>query len=198
MKNAQLIRDVKNAARNKYTSMGCYPLFIGMTDGAALCCGCARAEFGRIGRATRDGARDGWAAECVSVNYEDAELFCDHCNERIESAYAEDSPRLTLDTNLAEMRAELIAELKRLQTRIGDEYRASDDDTAPSMQVTLGINDTASEYALQTGDNSYTGAAYGFPHWGVSALYRDSDAHAVAAELIDQCSELAVAALDND
>jgi hypothetical protein len=24
------------------------------------------------------------------INYEDGELFCDHCNERIESAYAED------------------------------------------------------------------------------------------------------------
>jgi hypothetical protein len=59
------------------------------------------------------------------------------------------------------------------------------------MQVTLGINDDASEYALQTGDNSYTGAAYGFPHWGVSELARDSDATALADEILRQCADLA-------
>ena len=36
-----------------------------------------------------------WKAKSVlssgqDVNWEDAELYCDHCSKRIESAYAED------------------------------------------------------------------------------------------------------------
>jgi len=61
-------------------------------------------------------------------------------------------------------------------------------DTCPSMDVTLacGVNG----YALQLGDNSFTGSAYSFPHWGVSTLYRRSNARELARDLIDQCREL--------
>jgi hypothetical protein len=31
-----------------------------------------------------------WCLVAVDVNYEDNALYCDHCNARIESAYAED------------------------------------------------------------------------------------------------------------
>jgi hypothetical protein len=96
----------------------------------------------------------------------------------------------TLKANLDELRPLLVAELERLKGTIGDEYRAPFDDDGPSMQVTLGMNDDASGYALQTGDNSFTGAAYGFPHWGVDTLTRESDAAAVANGLIDQCEDL--------
>lgn len=97
----------------------------------------------------------------------------------------------TLKENLETLRPLLVAELERLKPTIGAEYRADDESNEPSMQVTLGINEDASGYALQTGDNSYTGAAYSFPHWGVSALARDSDCTALADEILRQCEDLA-------
>lgn len=86
MRNYKLIREVKNLAKNRYTSLGCYPLFLVMADGACLCADCTKSEFSQIGRATRDSLRDGWTAAAVAVNYE-SDITCDHCGEQIESAY---------------------------------------------------------------------------------------------------------------
>ena len=62
-----------------------------MSDGGALCFGCAKKEVFTIGRACRDqDRRSGWMVEAVDTNYEDEELFCDHCGEQIESAYGEE------------------------------------------------------------------------------------------------------------
>ena len=83
---------------------------------------------------------------------------------------------------------ELIEALKSFT--IDDDYRAFEDDEEPGVQVTLACNDADGEYALQTGDNCYTGVAYGFPHWAVSAVYRDSNYADVAAELLNQLAEL--------
>lgn len=101
-----------------------------------------------------------------------------------------------LQNNLKELEPLLVAELKRLRATIGkdDNCTSAEPGDPPGMDVTLGINDDASEYALQTGDNSFTGAAYGFPHWGNSSLMRDatdSDVEYVAREIIRQCEELA-------
>lgn len=78
---------------------------------------------------------------------------------------------------------------------IGDEYRASEDpdDDTPGMCVTFGANTRMPgeswDWSYQTGDNSYTGGAYGYPHWGVCYLYRDSDvnelAECAAGEILD-------------
>lgn len=86
MRNGQLIREVKKVAKCRYTSLGSYPLFLVMSDGGCLCADCVKAEFPRIGRATRDSTRDGWAASAVGVNYE-SDITCDNCGEQIESAY---------------------------------------------------------------------------------------------------------------
>lgn len=74
----------------RYTSFGCYPLYLVLTDGAALCWTCAHAERARVCLAAMTKARDGWRPAGVNANWEDPELFCDHCGDRIESAYAED------------------------------------------------------------------------------------------------------------
>ena len=78
--------------------------------------------------------------------------------------------------------------LKQLVQDIADDYRASDDpeDDQPGMQVTFGTNDEMSSWSYQTGDNSYTGGAYSFPHWAVISLYRDSDPAELAHDAIDQ------------
>lgn len=83
--------EMKKALRaGPYAWPGGYPLFFICDDGAELCCTCARKEvvniFGSIARKQSDG----WRVIGQDINWEDPELFCANCNERIESAYAED------------------------------------------------------------------------------------------------------------
>ncbi len=75
---------------------------------------------------------------------------------------------------------------------IQDDYRASDDpdDDQPGMMVTVATNDDVSEWSYQTGDNSYTGGAYGLPHWAIVYLYRDADPVECANDVARQWAEL--------
>ena len=81
---------------------------------------------------------------------------------------------------------------RELKSDIGDDYRASEEDTLPSMQVTVGAKVVKGdrgnhvEWDYQTGDNSYSGSAYFYPIWAVVSLYRRSDSKALAKEVIDQ------------
>ena len=63
----------------KYTSIGCYPIFYVDPDTSCLCADCARR-----------GEAAGDPIDGSDVNWEDPDLFCDDCGERIESAYAEE------------------------------------------------------------------------------------------------------------
>jgi len=63
-----------------------YPAFAITADGGALCHKCCHSERSAIGFTY---GNDGWNIAALSVNYEDPSLVCDHCSERIESAYAE-------------------------------------------------------------------------------------------------------------
>lgn len=83
-------RLVEAARQGSYTSIGCYPLLWLTSDGGVLHPKCGLENFGQVARSTRDKSRDGWAFEACDVNWEDPDLHCDHCGERIESAYAED------------------------------------------------------------------------------------------------------------
>ena len=80
--------------------------------------------------------------------------------------------------------------LVRLKRHIRDDYRASDEDTLPSMQITLAWTPESGEWDIQTGDNSYSGAAYGHPHWAVGALYRRSNCTTLTGDLINQLDQL--------
>jgi len=71
---------------NPYTSVGCYPQVAITSDGAVLCHKCCATETRQIGSTT---GTDGWAIEEIAVNWENPNLHCSHCGERIESAYAE-------------------------------------------------------------------------------------------------------------
>lgn len=55
-------------------------------DGGACCASCAKSERASIGTTT---GSDGWTLIGLQVNWEDPELYCDHCGDRIESAYGE-------------------------------------------------------------------------------------------------------------
>ncbi len=96
------------------------------------------------------------------------------------------------DKALTKLEREVTKLLRSLKQDIGDEYRASDDDTLPSMQVTIGATpqeDGSLKWNYQTGDNSYTGGAYGHPHWGVVSLYRRSNCAQLAKDCVDQIAE---------
>ena len=80
----------KQFIRQPYVWPGGYPLFAIMDDGGTICRHCAKENAKQIIRSTRDGARDSWQCEAVDVNWEDVDLYCDHCGKPIESAYGED------------------------------------------------------------------------------------------------------------
>lgn len=79
----------------------------------------------------------------------------------------------------------LLIELKK---QIGDDYRADEESTVPSMQVTIGASKDGS-WSYQTGDNSYTGGAYCHPFWGVVYLYRRSNCTELAKDAIRQIED---------
>ena len=69
-----------------YTWPDGYPQFAVTHDGAALCHKCCKSESSQIGFTY---GNDGWAIVGLEVNWKDENLYCAHCDERIESAYAE-------------------------------------------------------------------------------------------------------------
>lgn len=83
-----------------------------------------------------------------------------------------------------------------LKLDIGDDCRAEgcEDSTTPSMTVTIGgtvEGGVITDWNYQTGDNSFTGAAYGFPHWAVITLHRRSNSTELAREAVDEILSLA-------
>ena len=68
-----------NGKLRSFTSIGGYPLFYYDKEGNCLCPECASSN-------------DEYTEPLIGVdaNWENPDLHCDHCSERIESAYAED------------------------------------------------------------------------------------------------------------
>lgn len=102
----------------------------------------------------------------------------------------------TIDKQISGMMKEWRSLLVALKQDIDDNYRASDDpeDDTPGMCVTIGFTpattDNDASWSYQTGDNSYTGGAYGHPHWAVLSLYRRSNCRELAKDAADQIAEL--------
>lgn len=75
-----------------YAWPGGYPRYLLMGDGGCLCMKCAVTEGPSILRemAISFGADAAWQAVAFDINWEDENLYCDNCNEPIESAYGDD------------------------------------------------------------------------------------------------------------
>ena len=86
------VSDFRAAKRNgAYAWPEGYPLYFVCDDGGTLCAKCARKEARTILHAIMsDARRDQWRVVGADINYEDSELFCDHCSDQIESAYGSD------------------------------------------------------------------------------------------------------------
>ena len=85
------ISDFRRAVRNgPYAWPGGYPLYWIMADGGACEFKVAKTERRAFLQALRDNWRsDQWRPVALEVNWVDADLWCDHTGERIESAYAD-------------------------------------------------------------------------------------------------------------
>lgn len=85
------ISDFRAAVRNgAYAWPGGYPLYFVTSDGAALSFDAAKAERRNILDSIAHRLSDGWRVIGMDINWEDANLYCDHTGKRIESAYAEE------------------------------------------------------------------------------------------------------------
>lgn len=90
---------------------------------------------------------------------------------------------------------DVVSLLRSLQADIGDDDRATDDptDDTPAMAITIACYDDLDRgWVYQTGDNSFVGACYGAPHWGVGSIARDDSSEqimATAQDVLDQIGE---------
>ena len=84
----------------------------------------------------------------------------------------------------------LTALLVELKKTIEDEFRATEDDNIPAMQVTVASNDVpTNDRGRHTGDNCYSGACYHYKHWAVIHLYNDSNCRELAREALADIRE---------
>lgn len=83
-------------------------------------------------------------------------------------------------------------ELTNLLIAIKKDMRDCDYYGNPEMEceVTIGYCPRKKEWDYQTGDNSYTGGAYGFHHWAVGSIYPATNCKSLASDLIDQIADL--------
>ena len=81
--------------------------------------------------------------------------------------------------------------LRLLKRDIADDYRATNDpeDNTPGMQVTFGL-DASGDWSYQTGDNSFTGGAYGHTAWGIAYLTRRSNCKELAQHAFNEAAYL--------
>lgn len=85
---------------------------------------------------------------------------------------------------------ELWALVKRVRSSIDDDWRADEESEEPSTTLTVGWDPDTGRWSYQTGDNSYTGGAYGFSHWAVVYVARRTPLRETAREIRSQLNEL--------
>lgn len=90
---------------------------------------------------------------------------------------------------------EMFELIRDLKPTIGDDYVSmnwdpSDEGGPPLMTVTVGLDPKDGSWGYQTGDNSYTGGAYGYHYWAVVDIHRRSNSNEVAQEILDQWGEM--------
>ena len=73
-----------NGELPRYAWPGGYPMYYLAADNGVLCPTCANKFDSERDNATQ------LEPIAYDINYEDALLYCENCNKRIESAYAED------------------------------------------------------------------------------------------------------------
>lgn len=78
---------IVNPDMDYYAWPGGYPLFYITKDAGALCPKCVNENLELLS----DIDDPQWYIVGCEINYEDDNMYCDHCGEQIESAYGSDS-----------------------------------------------------------------------------------------------------------
>jgi len=81
------LRFADQLAAEPFAWPGGTPLYAVTSDGVAICPKCAATEREAI--ATTTGS-DGWCVVGIQANWENDDLYCDHCSAQIPSAYGDD------------------------------------------------------------------------------------------------------------
>lgn len=92
--NPLIYRD-EDGKFSAYAWPGGYSVYHCCADGGTLCPKCANdpsnpVKTGKLHEVMGGSPNADWTIVSSDINWEDATLYCDHCNARIESAYAED------------------------------------------------------------------------------------------------------------
>ena len=77
---------------------------------------------------------------------------------------------------------DLASLIRSIKSQVCDDYIEEKGDI-PSIQLTIGCGPNGWNY--QTGDNSFTGGAYGHPFWGVGYVTRRCNSRQLAKEIIN-------------
>mgnify|MGYP006953693371 FL=1 len=83
----EYLKEMKEkGAYDYYAFPGGYPLFYITKDCGVLCPKCCNENKELL----NDEYDPQWFIIAYDVNWEDENMYCDHCNEKIESAYSEE------------------------------------------------------------------------------------------------------------
>ena len=61
-----------------------------------------------------------------------------------------------------------------------------------SNQLTVGLPNSGDEWSYQTGDNSYIGGAYCFPHWAVVSFDNETTIDELFSDLMEEIDNIEV------
>jgi hypothetical protein len=98
---------------------------------------------------------------------------------------------LTILADIPQLRKDLYTLFCGLKKGIGpyDLIETGDGDI-PGIDVTIGctfdFDDASISWSYQTGDNSYTGGAYGHPEWFTCSVMKRTNCKELANEIIDE------------
>jgi hypothetical protein len=90
--------------------------------------------------------------------------------------------------NIKELTSVLV-NIKR-KVCLGNWNELQDEEGNSELQVTVGYSHDKKDWDIQTGDNSFSGAAYFHPVWGVSSLYPGCNCKDVANDIINQIYDM--------
>jgi hypothetical protein len=84
---------------------------------------------------------------------------------------------------------DLASLVSAVKSTIELDFRANEDDSLPSILLTVAISNDGS-WDYQTGDNSSSGGCYFHPYWAVVSIYRRSNCRAIARDILEQWQNL--------
>jgi hypothetical protein len=84
---------------------------------------------------------------------------------------------------------ELISRIKRIMLENPDMYWDVETEQY-ECQLTVGVDGQSQEFGYQTGDNSFSGACYSYPHWAIVTITNYSNVKELTDEIINQFHDL--------